>query len=96
MVDAATTVLRVFGGDDDVAAFQGDEVLQRGLATLAGGPGQDKRTAPLANCEHSKWAMAGRITQHGGIDTTALSTIESVALDWSALGGSGRVKPPEL
>ena len=58
--------------------------------------GQNERSAPLANCEHMKWATVGRTTQHGGIDTTALSTIVSVALNLSALWGSGRVKPPEL
>lgn len=55
VVDEATAVLRVFGGDDDGAAFQGDEVLKHGLAKLAGDPGQNERSAPLANCEHMKW-----------------------------------------
>jgi len=65
VVEEAAAVLRVFGGDDESGTAQGDEVLQRGVETLADVSRQNGGGAALAIGEDLKQATAGGIAQRG-------------------------------
>lgn len=65
VVELSAAVLRVFGGDHETRAAEGDEVLQRGVETLADVSGQNGGGAPLAIGEDLEEATTGGIAQRG-------------------------------